>query len=543
MRRMSDTPRLRAALYGLIGFGLATGLAVAWSAARTAHAATPQDLVNSSYTAMGGDKIKTITLKAHLEQIDPGESYSVSDPATPDRGASDVVRTRDIARGYTRMDWVRPKVDGSKRTFTEIVTPTGGYVIGDDAVEGRLPKRTIKGAQILHTMSGKRLTATLRELERPVVVGEMKQHPDRVSAMADQTVDGKKYPAVRYRGDYGTFIVMFDPATNLPVRVRTLDWDEREGDSVYDAEYSDWRDVGGEKIAFHALYTLNGMKIIDQKISEATPNPTLAANTFEIPQPLVGTAPKPAAPGQTPFQWIIRRQFVGFYFDSDALYTDDGDTLKIYDVGPNISQVRGGTHNTVFIATDKYLVAVEAPNDDGQSIQSIALAKQKYPGKPVRYLILTHAHVDHSGGMRTYAAEGAAIVVGKGSGEYFRKVLARPETLNPEAPRKKFAAEVIEVDGKWSVNDGGREVDAYSLDNPHAASFLFPYVPDAKLGIVTDLYTPGAPVTSNPMVLALVNGVKKMGIQPQTIAGGHGTVGPYADVLKAVEKTSASATR
>lgn len=543
MRRTSYTSRLRAALYGLIGLSVVTGLAMAWSLARTAHAATPQDLVNSAYTAMGGDKIKTITLKAHLEQIDPGESYAVSDPEKPDRGASDVVRTRDIARGYTRMDWVRPKVDGSKRTFAEIVTPTGGYIIGDDAVEGRLPKRTIKGAQILHTMSGKRLTATLRELDRPVVVMEMKQHPDRVSAMADQTVGGKKYPAVRYRGDYGTFIVMFDPATNLPARVRTLDWDEREGDSVYDAEYSDYRDVGGEKIAFHALYTLNGMKIIDQKISEATPNPSLAANTFEIPQPLVGTAPKPASPGETPYQWIIRRQFVGFYFDSDALYTDDGDTLKIYDVGPNISQVRGGTHNTVFIATDKYLVAVESPNDDGQSIQSIALAKQKYPGKPVRYLILTHAHVDHSGGMRTYAAEGATIVVGKGSGEYFRKVLARPETLNPEAPKKKFAAEVIEVDGKWSVNDGGREIDAYTLDNPHASSFLFPYVPDAKLGVVTDLYVPGAPVTSNPMVLALVNGVKKMGIQPQTIAGGHGTVGPYADVLKAVEKTSASATR
>jgi glyoxylase-like metal-dependent hydrolase (beta-lactamase superfamily II) len=544
MRRMSDTSRVRAALYGLIGFGVVTGLSVAWSVARTAHAATPQDLVNSAYTAMGGDKLNGIILKAHLEQFDPGESWAVSDPLKPDRGASDLVYTRGATRGVIRLDWVRPKVDGSKRTFTEIVTTTGGYITGDDAVEGRLPKRTIKGTEPpLHTMSGKRLTVTLRELQRAAVVAAMKLHPDRVSAMADQTVEGKKYPAVRYRGDYGTFIVMFDPATNLPVRVRTLDWDDREGDSIYDAEYSDWRDVGGEKIAFHTLYTLNGVKIIDMKISEATPNPTLAANTFDIPKPLVGTAAKPAPPNETPFQWIIRRQFVGFYFDSDALYTDDGDALKIYDVGPNVSQIRGGTHNTVFIATDKYLVAVESPNDDGQSIQSIALAKQKYPGKPVRYLILTHAHVDHVGGMRTYAAEGATIVVGKGSGEYFRKVLARPETLNPEAPKKKFAAEVIEVDGKWSVNDGGREIDAYSLDNPHAASFLFPYVPDAKIGIVTDLYTPGAPVTSNPMVLALVNGVKKMGIQPQTIVGGHGTVGPYADVLKAVEKTSASATR
>jgi glyoxylase-like metal-dependent hydrolase (beta-lactamase superfamily II) len=256
---------------------------------------------------------------------------------------------------------------------------------------------------------------------------------------------------------------------------------------------------------------------------------------------MLASAAKPAASDKTPFQWIIRRQFAGFYFDSDAMYTDDGDSLKIVDVGPNISQVRGGTHNTVFIATDKYLIAVEAPNDDGQSIQSIDMAKKKYPGKPVRYLILTHAHVDHVGGMRAYAAEGAAIVVGKGSGDYFRKVLARPEKLNPEAPKKAFTAEVIEVDGKWSVNDGGREVDAYIIENPHAANFLFPYVPDAKLGVVTDLYVPGAPVSSNPMVTALVKGIDKWGLKPETIAGGHGTVGPYADVTQAAQKASANA--
>jgi glyoxylase-like metal-dependent hydrolase (beta-lactamase superfamily II) len=521
--------------------GISAVLALVWAFARTATAATPQDHANAAYTAMGGDKLKTISLKAHLEQFDPGESYSVSDPAKPDRGESDLVLSRDLAHGVARLEWVRPKVDGSKRTFTEIVTPAAGYVVGDDAVEGRLPKRTIKDTPPRHTMSGRRLTATLRELERPIVVMEMKLHPDRVTAIADQKVAGKNYGAVQYRGEYGTFIVMFDPASNLPARVRTLDWDEMEGDSVFDAEYSDWRDVGGAKVAFRTLYTLNGMKIIDLKISEATANPTLKPEAFAIPPNMLAAAAKPAAPNMTPFQWIIRRQFVGFYFDSDAMYTDDGDNLKLFDIAPNISQVRGGTHNTIFIATNKYLIAVESPNDDGQSIQSIELAKKKYPGKPVRYLILTHHHVDHVGGMRAYAAEGAAIVVGKGNGEYFRRLLARPETLNPEAPKKKFTAEVIEVDGKWSVNDGGREVDAYVFENSHAAGFLFPYVPDAKFGVVTDLYTPGAPVPSNATVAALVKSIDKMGIKPETIGGGHGTVGPYADVVQAAQKMSASA--
>ena len=509
---------------------------------RTIAATSPQDLVNSAYAAMGGDKLKTITFRATLQQYDPGESYSVSDPEKPDTGVSNLGQSRDFQREFVRNEWVRPKADdGGKRTYTEIVTEAGGYVIGNDATNGRLPKRTVKGDQPEHTMSGRRLTATIRELERPFIVLEMKRHPERVSALGDQKVAGEAYPAAQYRDAYGTFSVMFDPATHLPVRVRTMDWDALEGDSAFDAESADWRDVSGVKIAFSTHYTLNGMKVADLKLSSAMVNATLPAKTFEIPQAMLTAAAKPAPANATPYQWIIRRQYTGFYYDSDAKYTDDLASLKLVDVAPNVSQTQGGTHNTLFIATNTYLIAVEAPNDDGQAIQSMAMAKKRYPGKPIRYLILTHHHVDHVGGMRTYAAEGATIVMAKEDGDYFRKALARPEALNPDEPKKAFTAKVVEVDGKWSVNDGGREVDAYMVENPHAADMMIVYVPDAKLGIVTDLYVPGEPPPSNANVAALVKGVGKWGIKPERFAGGHGSAGPYADVVAAAQKAPAGA--
>jgi len=509
---------------------------------KTVAATSPQDLVNAAYAAMGGDKLKTITLRASLQQYDPGESYSVADPTKPDTGISDLVHSRDFQREVARNEWVRPKADdGTKRTYTEIITEAAGDVIGNDATNGRLPKRTVKGNQPEHTMSGRRLTATIRELERPFIVLEMKRHSDRVFVIDDQKVSGKTYPAAQYRDAYGTFIVMFDPATKLPARVRTMDWDALEGDSSFDAEYSDWRDVSGAKIAFLTHYTLNGMKVADLKVSSVMVNPALPAKTFEIPQAMLTAAAKPAPANATPYQWIIRRQYTGFYYDSDKKYTDDLDSLKLVDVAPNVSQTQGGTHNTLFIATSSYLIAVEAPNDDGQAIQSIDMAKKKYPGKPIRYLILTHHHVDHVGGMRTYAAEGATIVMAKEDGDYFRKALARPETLNPDAPKNAFTPKVVEVDGKWSVKDGGREVDAYMIENPHAADMMIVHVPDAKLGIVTDLYVPGAPPPSNVNVAALVKGVNKWGIKPERFAGGHGSVGPYADVVAAAQKVQASA--
>src|SRR5713226_1916599 len=170
MRNKKSIPYLTVSLCCAVAMGAMMSLLISWAV----PAAGPQDRVNAAYAAMGGDKLKTVSLKASLEQFDPGESYSLSDPTKPDTGVSQLVRSRDLVHGFTRNEWVRPLAGGdTKRTFTEIITPSAGYVIGNDAANGRLPKRSTKATPPEHTMSARRLTATLRELERPIVVIEM----------------------------------------------------------------------------------------------------------------------------------------------------------------------------------------------------------------------------------------------------------------------------------------------------------------------------------------------------------------------------------
>ncbi len=522
---------------------LGAGIALGFSGVLAAPANTPQARADAAFKAAGLSDVKlapaiiNLVVKGSMQQWDPGESESVSDPAKPDWGTSTFTKTWDRARDLYRFDWVRPRAAGGTRTYTEIIYPNGGYVIGNDA-NGAPPRRATPGDRPMHAESGVRLIATLRELERDTLVLKMHEHPDRLAENPNVTVGGKSYPAVQFRGDYATYTVMFDPATSLPAVVRTRDFDQLMGDANYDETISDWRVVGmGIKVPFHETFTLNGVKIFDTTISEAMLNPQLAADAFTIPVALRGKAPPPAAIGKVPYQWILRRLATSFYLDSDALYADDGVNMMLTDVGPNISMVTGGSHNTLVVATNTYLVAFEAPGDDGLSKWTIDEAAKKYPGKPFRYVVLTHHHIDHSGGLRAYAAEGATIVVGKGNGDFFRKVLAAPHGLDPY-PLKPFTPKVIEVNGKWSVNDGGRVIEAYSLENPHAAGYIIPYVPDAKLGFVTDLWNPGAPVPAmpNPNMVAVVRGVEKMGIQPERFAGGHGAVAPYADLAQAVQK-------
>jgi glyoxylase-like metal-dependent hydrolase (beta-lactamase superfamily II) len=524
---------------------------LAFGDAGAAPATPSQALVNDAFKAMGmgeqylgegfrpPDMLVTLTARGTVQTWDPGESESVSDLTKPDGGTSTFVHRWDHAQGLFRTEWVRPRAGGGMRTYTEIFSPDGGYVIGNDA-NGALTQRATKTDPPLHTMSGVRLRALLREQERNYIVIAMHENPERIADYPAQTIGSKRYPAVQYRGDNGTFIAMFDAATHLPAIVRTHDFDQLMGDADFDAIFSDWRPIEamGVKLPFHTVHALNGVKIFDTTVTGYQMNLSLASDAFNAPSALRGKAAPPALIGKVPYQWVLRRLASGFYLDSEALYTDDGGSMQLADVAPNISLVTGSTHNTLIVATNTYLVAFEAPGDDGQSQIAIDLAKKKYPGKPFRYLVLTHHHIDHSGGLRAYAAEGAAIVVGKGDGAFFRKALAAPEAYNP-FPIKSVPPKVIEVNGKWSINDGGRVIEAYSLDNPHAAGYLIPYVPDAKLGFVTDLWNPGPPVTNvNPNMVAVVRGVEKAGIKPDRFAGGHGAVGNYADLEKAVQSAA-----
>ena len=536
----------------VFGISIALGMAyaTAWGATET-----PQSLAEAAYKAAGmsdtklaAAEIVTLVTRGSMQAWDPGESESVNTPMKPDWGTSTFVQYWDRSRGLYRIEWDRPRANGQRRKYTEILTDEydshmGGYVMGID-VNGGQPARAVAGntPNPLHTESGLRLAATLRELERNNIIDEMHDNPDRLSAMPNQRAAGKSYPAVQYRGDYGTFTVLFDSATHLPVVVRTRDFEVHDGDSDYDETLSDWRPVGmaGVKMPFHQVITVNGTKIFDTTLTQVTFNPQIAVDAFTVPASIRGKAPAAAPIGKVPYQWVLRRMGNGFYLDSDALYTDDGASLKMADIGPNISFVSGGSHNVLVVATNSYLVAFEAPGDDGLSKWVIDEAAKRYPGKPFRYVVLTHHHIDHTGGVRAFAAEGATIVVGKGNGAFFRKVLAAPHNLDPY-PLKPFTPKVIEVDGKWSINDAGREIDAFSLDTEHATGYIIPYVPDAKLAFVTDLWNPG-PINgpANPAMVSIVRGVEKMGIQPERFAGGHGGVGNYADLVQAVQKAPAA---
>ena len=136
-------------------FGISVALGMAYATAWGATE-TPQSLVDAAYKAMGMTDVKlaaaeivTLITRGSMQAWDPGESESVNAPMKPDWGTSTFAQFWDRSRGLYRIEWDRPRANGQRRKYTEILTDEydghmGGYVMGID-VNGGQPARAVAG--------------------------------------------------------------------------------------------------------------------------------------------------------------------------------------------------------------------------------------------------------------------------------------------------------------------------------------------------------------------------------------------------------------
>jgi glyoxylase-like metal-dependent hydrolase (beta-lactamase superfamily II) len=491
--------------------------------AQPAAAQSGVDLVKQAVAAQGGAAAigapKTTIIKGEAKHWEPGQSYSpTGEPKF--LGDSTYTQTVDNATRTARIDWDRdmkyPAVERLK--FSEITTPNYGVVIDD------------KGAQ--QPMSGIRLAAHLRERERasPRLLVRALENPDSITALGDQTVGGRSMPAVAIKTRAGTFTVLFDRTTNLPAIVRTRDVDNVYGDSNYDLVLSDWKDVGGGAKRAHTLsFQLNGIEVQRLSLKQVTTDTPLPADTFAVNDDVKAKAKTAAA--DAPYQWVLRRMFLGRLMDSDKVYYPENGGFKLVELAPNVQHVVGGSANNLIVATKDGIVIVDAPVDNGQSRWVIDAAKAKYPGKPIKQLVLTHHHMDHTGGTRAYVAEGAEIVIPGQARPFVEKMIQAEYKLAPDAlAQQPKPAKIVDVKDAMSLKDETIEINLINIPNPHADGMIIAHVVGPNLVWVTDLISPRGPIARSPATAAVGEALRKANITNATIVGGHGTTAKQADI-------------
>jgi glyoxylase-like metal-dependent hydrolase (beta-lactamase superfamily II) len=330
------------------------------------------------------------------------------------------------------------------------------------------------------------------------------------------------------------FWILFDPGTHLPAAIRTRDDDNINGDSNYDLVLGDWKAIGGAKIASSLSYQINGVEVAKLNYKDIQANQSIAADAFNVPD-AVKTAVKPPATGNVPYQWVLRRLFLTRFLDSDSVFYPANGGLKLVELAPNVQHVQGGTANNLIVAMKDHLVIFDAPYGEAQSSMVIDLAKKKYPGKPIKYLVLTHHHMDHTGGMRTYVAKGANVIVPAPDKAYFEKDVRVPHTLVVDELQKKPRKPVIqEVKDQMVLKDDTTEIRLFNIPNPHVQGMLIGHVAPANVVWVTDLVSPRGQIEKSEATVSVGDALRTAGISGATLAGGHGTTAKQADITEAL---------
>ena len=126
-----------------------------------------------------------------------------------------------------------------------------------------------------------------------------------------------------------------------------------------------------------------------------------------------------------------------------------------------------GTRSTAVEFAD-HIVMLEGPTSDARSKAANDLVRKTVPNKPITYVVNTHAHYDHAGGLREYVAEGITVITHESNKAFYEQAWARPRTVEDTAPTTNKP--MIETVGdKKVLSDRTHTVELYFLRGPSAS--------------------------------------------------------------------------
>ncbi|PYR81024.1 MAG: hypothetical protein DMF87_06890 [Acidobacteria bacterium] len=328
------------------------------------------------------------------------------------------------------------------------------------------------------------------------------------------TVRGKKTLAFTAFGKFP--ITATIDGNNLIEKVEALVDIAFTGDTVLDGAYTNYRDLDGIRFPMHILMREGGWPVLEVNVAQVSPNAQAAidavARATSTPPPAAPAAP--AAPPQP---------------------------VKLAD---GVWQLVPNGEGSILVEFKDYVVMVEAPGGDAVTAASIAAAQRLTPGKPIKYVVNSHHHADHAGGMRAYVAEGIPIITQESHKKYYEEqIFKNPHTLNPDRLARMPRAPMLEyVKDKRVITDGNQTLEIYLMkDQPHAEGLLMMYLPKSKLLMQADAYIPrpGAPPLPmpSPYTTNLVDNITRLKLDVARVVQIHGGSSPYSEVLTAAGRS------
>lgn len=356
----------------------------------------------------------------------------------------------------------------------------------------------------------------------PFVLVEALDRAATLRYLGEDEIDGKKQKVISVlRPDNQQLSLSFDAQTHLLTRYGYIYADPVTGDSEIAQMYTGYRTVGKVKVPSGRVLYNSGGVVQETEFTEVQLNTKPAESVFVGPDGFEKLAAPPATPPPPAVSKI-----------AEDVYLLQG--------------LAGGTHNTLFVAFNDHVLVLEAPEQiiyGNNSVQALAKIKETVPGKPIKYLVLTHHHSDHAGGFREYVAEGATIVATSATKSFLEQAAKAESSLLPKLKSQKLTVETIE-NKKRVFQDDKHVVEIYDIGpNPHASEILVAYLPKEKILFQADLLNPAAngtiPIAQDATV-SFGERLKQLGLEVEKIYGVHGRFATLEELQTAIEKRRTS---
>jgi glyoxylase-like metal-dependent hydrolase (beta-lactamase superfamily II) len=466
----------------------------------------PARILDRVASAMGGkDRILAVrTLMVRGE----GDNYNLGQNLTPDAElprfqVTEFQRTIDFEHGRWRQEQSRvPTFFAANTNPVRQIT----------AIDGDIAFNVVPSGDVIRASE-----TVARDRRR-----ELSHHPIGILRAAWQPgallrfeQQDSLHNIVAIDADEESHSLVIDRSTNLPVAVRTLTTHTNLGDVVVETSFADYRESGGLQLPMHITTKLDRFTLADIRLSSAVIDTVVA--DLEATADLRG-------PG-TPVQQI---------------------NIAVEELAPGVWYLAGQSHHSALIEFADHLMLVEAPLGEERTLAVIARARELKPEKPLRYVVNTHHHFDHSAGLRAAIAEGLTVVTHASNEAFVREMAERPFTVAPDAlARAPRPLQIETVSDRRVFEDATRRVEVFPLEgSQHAETLLAVYVPANRLLIEVDVYSPPAPDAVNPppAVFApnLVENIRRLSLRVDRVVPLHGRVATFAELEAAAQ---AAATR
>jgi glyoxylase-like metal-dependent hydrolase (beta-lactamase superfamily II) len=182
------------------------------------------------------------------------------------------------------------------------------------------------------------------------------------------------------------------------------------------------------------------------------------------------------------------------------------------------------------------VVAVDAGTDAATGQAILKQIAETTGGKPVRALVLTHSHADHSGGARAFVAAGARVICHESVAGQVLAFVSQVATdpSDPMAGKAGLRPVVESISERAILVDGIHNVQIYFLGAAHTKGDLVVYLASDKVLFAGDLALNGLqPFLQSPDVdpAGWERALQALSrVSAEKLVPGHGALGPKTGI-------------